>query len=52
MKIKSYNAKNSDVYHNNSDCTEGNNIERVNLQQGTGGKRLCKKCANLNSPKK
>jgi len=51
MKIKSYNAKNSDVYHNNSDCTEGNNIERVNLQQGTGGKRLCHRCAGLNSKK-
>ena len=52
MKVNSYNAKNSDVYHNNSNCTEGNNIEKGNLQQGNGGKRLCKKCSTLNSPKK
>jgi hypothetical protein len=26
----------------------GNNIERENLRQGTGGKPLCKECARLN----
>lgn len=51
MKIKSYDAKNSVVYYNNADCTEGNNIERVILQQGTGGKRLCHRCAGLNLKK-
>ena len=40
-KKKAWNAKNSDVYHNDSKCTEGNNIEKRNLQQGTGGKRKC-----------
>lgn len=36
------------VYHNNNKCTEGNNIERENLRQGTGGRRLCKRCKKLN----
>lgn len=51
MKVGTFNAKNSDVYHNNSQCTEGNNIERGNVQQGTGGKRLCNRCSGLNSKK-
>ena len=38
---------NSDVYHNNTACTERNNIETVNVRAGTGGKRLCKHCQNL-----
>lgn len=37
-----------EVYHNNSKCTEGNNIERANLRAGTGGKRLCSHCSKLN----
>ena len=37
-----------DVYHNNDECTEGNNIERENRLPGTGGKRLCSHCALLN----
>ena len=36
------------VYHNNTKCTEGNNIEKENLRTGTGGKRLCTHCAELN----
>lgn len=36
------------VHHNNTACTEGNNIERENLRQGDGGKPLCKTCADLN----
>ena len=51
MKELAYNAKDSDVYHNNRNCTEGNNIEKVNLQQGKDGKRLCHRCARLNSKK-
>ena len=35
------------VYHNNTDCNTGNNIEAENLRQGTGGKPLCKECADL-----
>jgi len=36
-------------HHNNTLCTEGNNIERRNLRSGTGGKPLCRHCANLNA---
>ena len=37
------------VYHNNDKCTEGNNIESYNVVQGTGGRPLCKNCAELNA---
>lgn len=37
-----------EVYHNNSACTEGNNIEPQNLKEGKGGVRICKRCAILN----
>ena len=36
------------VHHNNTNCNTGNNIERENLRQGTGGKPLCQECAGLN----
>lgn len=36
------------VYHNNTNCNTGNNIERENLRSGTGGKPLCQECAGLN----
>lgn len=39
----------TEVYHNNDQCTEGNNIEIRNLQKGTGNKRLCSRCAELNN---
>ena len=37
------------VYHDNSRCTEGNNIEWYNRVPGTGGLRLCTACAELNA---
>lgn len=37
-----------EVYHNNTACTEGNNIEIENIRKGKGGLRLCKRCAALN----
>ena len=36
------------VYHDNSDCTEWNNIEQRNLAKGTANRPLCKHCADLN----
>lgn len=36
------------VYHNNTTCTLGNNIERHNIKSGTGRKRLCKGCRRRN----
>lgn len=38
----------TEVYHNNTLCTEGNNIERRNRKGGTGGHRLCSHCSRLN----
>jgi hypothetical protein len=37
------------VYHDNSRCTEGNNIESYNRRPGTGGHRLCERCRELNA---
>jgi len=38
----------TEVYHNNSQCTERNNIESENIVRGTGGLRLCSHCKALN----
>jgi hypothetical protein len=35
------------VYHDNTDCTEGNNIEKENRQSGTGGRPRCEHCSQL-----
>ncbi len=42
-----WHADGSDVHHECSNCTEGNNIEPENRRSGTGGKRLCKTCKDL-----
>ena len=36
------------VHHNNSNCNTGNNIEKENYREGTGGKPLCQECDKLN----
>ena len=46
-KVPAFNAKDSDVYHDNDECTEGNNIEARNRESGTGGKRKCNRCSEL-----
>lgn len=35
------------VYHNNTNCNTGNNIERENRRSGTDGRPLCAECARL-----
>jgi hypothetical protein len=35
-------------HHNNTSCTEGNNIEKENRRPGTDGKPLCEHCDRLN----
>lgn len=35
------------VHHNNTDCTEGNNIEPENRREGTGGRPLYEHCKRL-----
>ncbi len=45
-----HSKKDSDrkVHHNNTKCTEGNNIETANRVAGTGGRPLCEHCKKLN----
>lgn len=35
------------VYHDESRCTEGNNIERRYLRTGTAGRPKCQTCRRL-----
>lgn len=37
----------ADVYHDDSSCNTGNNIEIENWRQGTGGKPKCAECKRL-----
>ena len=37
----------ANVHHDNTRCTEGNNIESYNRRPGTGGRRLCENCERL-----
>lgn len=48
-KIAPWNSVKEDVYHDNTTCTEGNNIEPENKRAGTGGKRKCQKCEKLDA---
>lgn len=48
-KTSPWHAKDSHVHHNNTRCTEGNNIEPRNRMSGTGGKPLCNHCSRLNA---
>lgn len=47
---KEYHSSNTkEVYHNNTKCTEGNNIEKRYYTLGKGsGRTLCKRCKDLN----
>jgi hypothetical protein len=37
------------VCHNNTACTEGNNIEKYYFAWGTGNRPLCAHCHRLNA---
>lgn len=49
-KVAAFHSKLSGtkVYHDNNQCTEGNNIERSNRVSGTGGHPKCDHCKRLN----
>jgi hypothetical protein len=47
MKKSPWHSIKQNVHHNDTDCNTGNNIERENIRQGTGGKPLCAECARL-----
>lgn len=46
-KVSPFHAVLRSVHHDNSDCTEGNNIEPENRRSGTGGKPKCDHCKRL-----
>jgi hypothetical protein len=46
-KVAAFHSIKQSVHHNNSSCTEGNNIEKENRREGAGGKPLCSHCARL-----
>ncbi len=35
------------VYHDETTCTEGNNIEPRNRAEGTGGRDKCERCREI-----
>lgn len=46
--VASFHSKlETSVYHNQSECTVGNNIESYNKVAGTGGGRLCSRCSDI-----
>ncbi|MEQ1761998.1 MAG: hypothetical protein ABL984_02520 [Pyrinomonadaceae bacterium] len=50
MKTKAWHSRletDRKVYHDNTSCTEGNNIEDRNRVDGTGGRPRCKRCDEL-----
>ncbi|CAN5365230.1 hypothetical protein BH24ACT7_BH24ACT7_25740 [soil metagenome] len=40
-------ATDKPVYHDESTCTEGNNIEPQNKVPGTGGRSKCLRCKEI-----
>lgn len=50
VKVPAFHSKapnDRKVHHNDTKCTEGNNIETYNKVSGTGGYPLCSHCARL-----
>jgi len=49
MKVNPFYSKQpgTAVYHDNNQCTEGNNIEDKNRESGTGGLLKCDHCKSL-----
>ena len=46
-KVAPFHSVRQYVYHDDKRCTEGNNIERENRRDGTGGKPKCQRCREL-----
>lgn len=46
-KVSPWHSVDRPVHHNNTACTEGNNIEPEKRREGTGGKPLCDHCERL-----
>jgi hypothetical protein len=48
MRTSPWHSIKQNRHHNNTRCTEGNNIEPQYRREGTGGKPLCTHCHRLN----
>lgn len=46
-KVSPYHSIKQSVHHTHTNCTEGNNIEKENKRDGTGGKPLCDHCKRM-----
>ena len=47
MKTSAWHSIKEGVHHDNTKCGPGSEIPAHNRQSGTGGKPLCKDCADL-----
>lgn len=52
MSVLPWHFTKSDVYHNNTACNTGNNIEHENRRRGSGCNLLCQECHSLNRLKR
>ncbi len=46
-KTSPWHSVKEDVHHDETKCTEGNNIEKENYRSGTGGKPKCSRCREI-----
>ena len=46
-KTSPWHSAKESVYHDNTDCEEGNNIEKEDRREGPGGRRKCARCKRL-----
>lgn len=46
-KVSPWHSIKQSVHHDNTNCNTGNNIERENRRDGTGGKPRCAECVRL-----
>ena len=46
-KVEPWHSAISDVYHDNTACADGRNIDLENLRGGSGGRPLCEICARF-----
>ena len=47
--VAAFHSEKTAVHHDQSTCTEGNNIEAANKKSGTGGKPKCDHCKRIAS---
>lgn len=48
-RVAAWHSIKAPVHHDNTNCNTGNNIEREDRREGTGGKPRCDECTRLAS---